>query len=88
MELANIHYSGYALDAVDLPDLFIENALFYSLGIKKEKLQSSLLHTLRRTYAEGKISTQKLDERKPVLERKFQSLSSSQTVETDKNKIL
>lgn len=41
---------------------------FTPWGSNKRATKNSLLHTLRRTYAEGKISTQEFEERKRVLE--------------------
>lgn len=45
--------------------------IFFTPAGKKKSSKSSLLHTLRRTYAEGKISTQEFEERKRILENEF-----------------
>ena len=48
----------------------------------KRSSKSTLLFTLRKAYAEGKISTEEFEERKKVLEREFdknQSISESKT---------
>ena len=37
----------------------------------KRSSKSSLLHTLRKTYAEGKITTEEYEERKRFLESEF-----------------
>ncbi len=44
---------------------------FTPWGSSKRSTRSSLLHTLRKTYAEGKISSQEFEERKRVLENEF-----------------
>ena len=44
---------------------------FFTPWRTKRTTRSTLLHTLRKTYAEGKISTQDYEERKSVLEKEF-----------------
>ncbi|MDQ6761252.1 MAG: SHOCT domain-containing protein [Bacteroidota bacterium] len=47
-------------------------AMFFFTPLKTSRsTRSSLLHTLRKTYAEGKISTEEYEERKKVLEKEF-----------------
>ncbi len=44
---------------------------FTPWGSTRRSSKSSLLHTLQKTYAEGKITTQEFEERKKVLEKEF-----------------
>lgn len=44
---------------------------FNPWGRSRRSTRSTLPHRLRRTYAEGKISTQEFEERKKVLEKEF-----------------
>lgn len=56
---------------VVLLDFLIGYIILGPLGSSKRSSKSSLLHTLRKTYAEGKITTQEFEERKRVLEDEF-----------------
>jgi putative membrane protein len=52
--------------------LFLLVIVFFTpWGYSKRSSRSSLLHALRKTYAEEKISTQEFEERKRVLENEF-----------------
>ena len=51
--------------------------VFTPWGSSKRTSRGSLLHTLRKTYAEGKISTQEFEERKKVLEKEFSKLKAA-----------
>ena len=59
--------------------------IFFTPAGKKKTSKSNLLDTLRRTYAEGKISTQEFEERKRVLENEF--LKQQQDSIAGKNEI-
>lgn len=88
MELANMHYWGMHWIWWIFWIFLLELLLFTPWGSSKKLSKSSLLHTLRRTYAEGKISTHEFEEQKQVLEREFQKQDRDQTIEADKNKTL
>lgn len=45
--------------------------IFFTPWGPKKSSKKILLHTLRKTYAEGKINTQEYEERKRVLENEF-----------------
>jgi len=53
---------------------------FTPWGSTKRSTRSSFLHTFRKTYAEGKISTQEFEERKRVLEKEFMKQREDDTV--------
>lgn len=68
--------------------IFLLVLIFFTpWGSSKRSTRSSLLHTLRKTYAEGKISTQEFEERKKVLESEFQAGKTKKAVEANKSKI-
>ena len=85
MELINIHWWGMHTFWW-IFWIFILAMIFFSpWGSSKRSSKSSLLYTLRKTYAEGKISTQEFEERKKVLEKEFQRNLKQGAATTDKS---
>lgn len=67
----NAHYGGmHFLWWIFWIALFVL-IFFTPWGSSKRYSRKDLLHRLRRTYAEGKISTGEFEERKRVLENEF-----------------
>ncbi len=56
--------------------------IFFTPRGPKRSSKKILLRTLRKTYAEGKISTQEYEERKKVLLSEFESVKTTQVAET------
>lgn len=56
---------------------------FTPWGSSKRSSKASLLHTLRKTYAEGKISTEEYEERKKFLEKEFERGRNKETMTKD-----
>lgn len=66
--------------------IFLLGLIFFTpWGSKKRVTKNSLLHTLRRTYAEGKISTQEFEERKRVLEAELARDKEKETTSKSEN---
>lgn len=84
MELANVHWGMDIIWWIFW--IFLLGIFFFTpWGLPKRSSKSSLFYTLRKTYAEGKISTQEFEERKKVLEKEFQRRTEREIASTAKN---
>ena len=88
MELLDIHWWGMHTFWWIFWIFILAMIFFTPWGSSKRSSRSSLLHTLRKTYAEGKISTQEFEERKRVLEKEFQRTLKKENTPTDQSEDL
>ncbi len=81
MEFLNIHWGMHAFWWFFW--IFLVGMIFFTpWGSSRRSSKTNLLYTLRKTFAEGKISTEEFEERKRVLEKEFaksQNISESKT---------